>query len=980
VTTGGTAAEFIALGVDKATSLTFDNAQELTVTGLTMPLVTTMTAEGSGALNLGDVSANPLLTSINAASATGGVTATIDGDSQSFTGGSGNDVVTVDVSFQLSKAIDGGGGSNEVILTNAASFYNPIINPTGPISADFTNFQTLGLAGAGAGGTYDVSGFTAVDVDTDNTLDLINAGAGETLAITTTNLGGIEWNLKTDTKANSLSVAVGVDGVTDVGIFVSELVTSAGSAGSIQTVTVNSVGEAVGGAVGPYEHVLFLRDANATTAGGTTTLNVTGDAAILVVDGDATITTITATDSQTVNVSNVSDNVKGMTVTGGAGQIIVDFDNNNGVTTLNTVDVATTGSGGGVITLGTGTSAGGTGSETVNLGASSAVRDTIVAEVTPGAAGNGTQGIISGFALGTAASPGSSDVLDLGGTPTIIANLTTATAGAVSGSTYTISDGAFTLVHAAAGLTGAEELADVQAFLDAAGAGAVGAVSVAGTTYVIEASAAGGNADTILQLTGASGVTGFGLADDVSTGDVGMGGGSTISLTDVSFANVSATNGGSNVANEAFNDAGIALDTLTAGATGFTSTYSNMGNFAELDASAATGGNVVVTQVGAAPELYVKAIGDFTLDSLTYGGNIVLDANAGDITIKSLVSSGNADATISLSGTGGENITVDAVTDTGLTTIDATHTDGLVTLADVSALTQAGLTITGSTGGGTLDLGLNTAGVFTGGASGAGDHITGSDFGADLIVAGGAGDVIVDGTGSNVIAANGAGDTITDGGNAAGYSNTQSIVIHASGAGDTITLATTATNGGAITFDAGGSVEIDGGSATAGVGANSTISLGNGTATEAVVVTGALTGATSAGTPAMVTLSNAHTDGTDVVVFNNATNETLADSTAGHTNQVNVANTATLGAALDLAAATAAMSQQSGLDHAGSIAAHTGVIDWFQWGGNTYVVEAINATSAAATHTALAVGDAVVKLTGLVDLTHATITGHDLTL
>jgi hypothetical protein len=62
------------------------------------------------------------------------------------------------------------------------------------------------------------------------------------------------------------------------------------------------------------------------------------------------------------------------------------------------------------------------------------------------------------------------------------------------------------------------------------------------------------------------------------------------------------------------------------------------------------------------------------------------------------------------------------------------------------------------------------------------------------------------------------------------------------------------------------------------------------------------------------------------------------------------------------------------------IAAHTGVVDWFQYGGDTYLVEAINAGSAAASHTALAATDAVVQILGQVNLSGDALAGHLLTL
>ena len=56
------------------------------------------------------------------------------------------------------------------------------------------------------------------------------------------------------------------------------------------------------------------------------------------------------------------------------------------------------------------------------------------------------------------------------------------------------------------------------------------------------------------------------------------------------------------------------------------------------------------------------------------------------------------------------------------------------------------------------------------------------------------------------------------------------------------------------------------------------------------------------------------------------------------------------------------------------------MIDWFQYGGNTYVVEAINTTGSAAIHAALAATDEVIKIVGLVNLGGASLVGHALTL
>jgi hypothetical protein len=51
------------------------------------------------------------------------------------------------------------------------------------------------------------------------------------------------------------------------------------------------------------------------------------------------------------------------------------------------------------------------------------------------------------------------------------------------------------------------------------------------------------------------------------------------------------------------------------------------------------------------------------------------------------------------------------------------------------------------------------------------------------------------------------------------------------------------------------------------------------------------------------------------------------------------------------------------------------VLAWGQYGGNTYIVEAVNSTATAAAHTGLASGDIVVELTGVHDISTVAIAG-----
>jgi hypothetical protein len=261
-------------------------------------------------------------------------------------------------------------------------------------------------------------------------------------------------------------------------------------------------------------------------------------------------------------------------------------------------------------------------------------------------------------------------------------------------------------------------------------------------------------------------------------------------------------------------------------------------------------------------------------------------------------------------------------------------------------------------------------------ASGASDIITELNTSAagGTITANGADDTIVAANGANTITANGAGDTISLGAISAGNSITSAQTIHAAGAGDVITFATTAADGGALTWAAVSTV--DGGNSSTGIGANSTVNFGNniGGGSEAVVVTSDLAGATTSGGTstsgiAMTTLGNVVDSHGDLIVFGNASTEVLASA-----NAVNVITAGSLAQALDMAASAAGNSQSGGM-----IPAHTGVIDWFQYGGNTYVAEAINTTGTPQTHSALAATDEVIKIVGLVNLSE-TLAGHFLTL
>jgi hypothetical protein len=109
------------------------------------------------------------------------------------------------------------------------------------------------------------------------------------------------------------------------------------------------------------------------------------------------------------------------------------------------------------------------------------------------------------------------------------------------------------------------------------------------------------------------------------------------------------------------------------------------------------------------------------------------------------------------------------------------------------------------------------------------------------------------------------------------------------------------------------------------------------------------------------------------IILNNATTEILAHPSGS--NEVDISSAGTAADAINLAVASASASQSGDL-----IPANTGVIDWFEFGGNTYIVEATNPFSLPEAMTTLSSADTVVEIVGILDLSGAQLSGHVLSL
>ncbi|MDR3438900.1 DUF4214 domain-containing protein [Telmatospirillum sp.] len=444
------------------------------------------------------------------------------------------------------------------------------------------------------------------------------------------------------------------------------------------------------------------------------------------------------------------------------------------------------------------------------------------------------------------------------------------------------------------------------------------------------------NAEGIVNAAGANAVTAFssnGKTYVVSSGGSANGSSDTVlTLTDMTNVSELGTTAAANTV-VIGSAAGVVLSGVTAPSISAAAAHTadDVGYSVQNITGVGTGGSEIIANLGPSAIVNVSATGSFTLvtsqagtsgsDSLTLalsGANLVISTAAlmGDA---SLVINPTAAATIDAlvvdSGTAASSIVIAGSAPFSVAGItDSTLSS--VTIADTAAVSLGGATAPLASGNVTVSVTISAAhAVYLGGI---GDTIDASS-------------VIF--TAVPTLSVSGAGSTVKGGVGAE--------IIYATGAGDAVTI---------VADSAGGNVIH--------VGANTVVTLTTGvtTTSDIVDVSGASahTGATSTGSYALTTIANAATTGSATTIALDS------GSVVGAISAVNATFAASLANALDLAAAATV---------------GAGGVDWFQYAGNTYVVESH------AGGTALSAQDAVVKLVGLHDLTGAVVTfAHQLVL
>ncbi|MYM75049.1 DUF4214 domain-containing protein [Duganella sp. FT134W] len=387
VTLGGDKAlTLAALNAAAATSLTVSDAALTTISAFgTTNKLATVTVTGAGGLSA-NLSAQSVLTTVDASASSGANSVTL-GAGTIYKGGSGVDTVTLSAAPTV--AVDGGTGSNDVLIINAADFAH----------TKAVNFETLGL-GTAATGSYDATGFSHLSIANTVTggvtfanvaagADLSLTGSvGQTVAYSLANTTGITdvLNLKLSAAATAAN-NVTASGIETVNISLTDTNTTAGHAAFSETLTLSASAATKIAVTGNGTFGLTLVDtdtgltsvdASGLTVAGTgaagtgfvwTSGNLAAAATIKgsVNGGDTIDASATTAKSLTITVNGGTNSV----TSGGAADTITAGNGSNTIVSGAGNDIITVGSGANTIT-------GGAGADIITLAAHAGKVDTII--------------------------------------------------------------------------------------------------------------------------------------------------------------------------------------------------------------------------------------------------------------------------------------------------------------------------------------------------------------------------------------------------------------------------------------------------------------------------------------------------------------------------------------------------------------------------------------------------------------------------
>jgi S-layer protein len=317
VTSTGADSANIYLEATSATALTFDLVNGLGFTnygplasyaGPYAPSVKSVTITGAGwfyadfsADNTSSTTAINAAATINASASTGNLTVTL-ATGQSFTGGSGQDIITI-LGTQTGTIAAGSATNNEIVLQGISGASTATI-------ASLSHFSILGTAGSTTG-VFDMSkasGYNAFDVQgAGGNVTFTNAATGSSLSVDNNDPTNLNiYTLQTvDTTGANDSVTLNIGSYSNTGITVAQVTLE--DSQFVGTGTVNLVSNCLTGA---HTNTLTkLGDNNPVT------LNLTGDAGLAINTAIADVSTsvtinngLSAVNTSSVWIAGLTDN------------------------------------------------------------------------------------------------------------------------------------------------------------------------------------------------------------------------------------------------------------------------------------------------------------------------------------------------------------------------------------------------------------------------------------------------------------------------------------------------------------------------------------------------------------------------------------------------------------------------------------------------------------------------------------------------
>jgi hypothetical protein len=354
---GGTAVNagsksYIVLDTAKATNVTFSNDKSVALAASTLPVAATITATGSGALDLGTVgtlttgAATIKTTSVDASAASGAVTvslaATINGSDannhgMSFKGGSGNDIVT------LTGAMTSGTNASGAVVQNTIDLgagNDTLLKNGGSIAAGSTvnggdGNDTIAASLLTAGNSAQITGFEVLG------LDLTSGSYDTDLLVGATGLallaqGGTYTNVEQTQGLTIVTGASSTSTTTNTITFTSSTVT-----GSADAYTVSFAQSAPTSTVSSYT----TSDAGVVVLAGIETINVASGGTgflnnfITITGANARNVNLTGAQNLDIDFSSSFGGSTTATSTNGLGVATIDGSAMTGKLTINTASV-----------------------------------------------------------------------------------------------------------------------------------------------------------------------------------------------------------------------------------------------------------------------------------------------------------------------------------------------------------------------------------------------------------------------------------------------------------------------------------------------------------------------------------------------------------------------------------------------------------------------------------------------------------------